>query len=70
MGKHEFTWAIRPPPSRRRRRQTINGFQVEITFSRIGVRTGSTDLPEDQLRKVREEMAANLVRAVSFHTVE
>jgi hypothetical protein len=45
----------------------INGFEVEITFSRIDVRTGFTDLPEDQLRKVAEEIAANLVRAVSFH---
>ncbi len=68
MDKYEFTWAIRPPPSRRRRgRQTINGFEVEITFSRIDVRTGFTDLPEDQLRKIAEEIAANLVRAVSFH---
>jgi hypothetical protein len=68
MGKYEFTWAIRPPPSRRRRgKQMINGFEVEITFSRIDVRTGFTDLPEDQLRKVAEEIAANLVRAVSFH---
>ena len=36
MGKYAFTWAIRPPPSRRRREiQTINGFEVEITFRRI-----------------------------------
>jgi hypothetical protein len=67
MGSYTFAWAIRPPPSRRRWGiQTINGFEVEITFDRIDLRTGLTDVPEDQLRKVAEEIAANLVRAMSF----
>jgi hypothetical protein len=67
MVKYEFTWAIRPTASRRRRgSQTINGFEVEITSSRIDVRTGFTDIPEDKLRKVAEEIAENLVGAVGF----
>ena len=67
MTRYEFSWAVRPPSSRRwQGKQTINGFEVEITAVRIDFRSSLSDTSEGDLLKIVEDIAANLVRAMSF----